>query len=221
MVASHSSRVRRRRSSAEIKSLQWQYFGKVNGINKWIDIKVLDETKHFGKSGIVTFLSKGNLERCQLFGKESYWIRVVNKDKRYDIEDVDYALLKGIYFNTVRIVQQETMEVEYFPVVPQESNKVIELSVNDILQAEVWVDEIETVLADDKYQLQEDDGVEIEREDDGTIIHYWVKWEAISNIKLASSEDRVYTLEKNTGKLVFGDGICGKLPCLNQTTTIE
>ena len=209
------------KESFHMPSLQWQYFGKVNGINKWIDIKVLDETKHFGKSGIITFLSKGNLERCQLFGKESYWIRVVNKDKRYDIEDVDYALVKGIYFNTVRIVQQETMETEYFPVLPQESNKVIELSANDILQAEVWVDEVETVLADDKYQLQENDSIEIEREDDGTILHYWVKWEAISNIKLASSEDRVYTLEKNTGKLVFGDGICGKLPCLNQTTTIK
>lgn len=203
-------------------SLKWQYFGKANGVCKWIDLKVLDETKQFGKSGIVTFFSKGNFERCQLFGKESYWLRLINHDRQYEKEDAPLAFLNGIYFNTVKIVQQETMEVEYFTVLPQERKKVVELAATDILQAEVWVDEVGTMLADDKYQLEEvDDTIEIEREEDGTILHYWVKWEAISNIKLASTEDRVYMLEKHTGKFVFGDGICGKLPCSGQATTIR
>ncbi len=210
------------KENLRMPSLKWQYFGKVNGVNKWIDIKILDETNHFGKSGIVTFLSKGNFEQCKLFGKESYWIRLVNQDRRYDIEDTLYALLKGIYFNTVKIVQQETMEVEYFPVVSQEDNKIFELSATDILEAKVWVDEIESILANDRYELEEvNDNVEIEREEDGTIVHYWVKWKEISNIKLASSEDRVYVLEKNKGKLAFGDGICGKLPCSKQNTMVK
>ena len=210
------------RENLRMPSLKWQYFGKVNGVNKWIDIKILDETNHFGKSGIITFLSKGNFERCKLFGKESYWIRLVNQDRKYEIKDTPYALLKGIYFNTVKIEQQETMEMEYFLVVSQEGNKELELSAKDILEAKVWVDEIESILANDRYELEEvDDTVEIEREEDGTITHYWVKWKEIENIKLASPEDRVYMLERNKGKLVFGDGICGKLPCSKQNTMVK
>ncbi len=210
------------RENLKMPSLKWQYFGKVNGVCKWIDMKVLDETDCLRKSGLITFLSKGNFERCQLFGKENYWIRLVNQDRRYEKEDKEHSVLKGIYFNTVKIVQQETMEVEYFPVVSQERNQVFELSGTNILEVEVWVDEMEYILADDKYQLQEvDDKVEIEREEDGTMTHYWVKWKEISNIKLASSEDRVYMLEKNKGKLAFGDGICGKLPYSKQNTTIR
>lgn len=206
----------------KMPSLKWQYFGKVNGVCKWIDIRVLDETNHFGKSGIITFLSKGNFELCKLFGKERYWIRLVNQDKRYEIEASLHSVLKGIYFNTVKIVQQETMEEEYFPIISQESNKVCHLSGTDILEAEVWIDERENILADDRYQWEEiEDNVEIEREEDGMITHYWVKWKQISNIKMASSEDRVYMLEKTKGKLLFGDGICGKLPCSKQNTTIR
>ncbi len=205
----------------EVPMLRWEYWGKENGVSKWIELKLMDETNCLKKSGLITFVSKDNFEKLNLFGKEKYWIRLVNLDKKYIEKDVDLPCLKGIYFNTVKIVQQETMETEYFSIDIEQQNKICELIGKNIIQADVWVNEADSYIADDMYGKKFSDGNIIETDEQGKIIKYWVKWTEIEDIKQANAEDRVYMLEKNKGKVLFGDGKNGKIPNSSEEETIK
>ncbi len=46
----------------------------------------------------------------------------------------------------------------------------------------------------------------------GDINAVWVRWEAVDNLLFAGSRDRVYTLERSTGRVLFGDGEHGAIP---------
>ena len=209
----------------EPPAIKWEYWGLMNGTYKWIELKLMDETENMSKSGLITFVVKDNFEKAKLFGKEEYWLRIVNTDKRYDEEAGSKQLpeLSGIYFNTVKIVQQETMETEYFFMELEEANKLCVLTQGNLTHETVWVDELDDLLADDISLMSEETKREalIEKDESGMPISYWVKWERISNIKEAGPEDRVYMLDEKRGRVLFGDGKHGKIPNASYNETIR
>ena len=203
---------------SNLPSLKWEYWGNLNGIEKWIELKVSDETQMFQRSGIVSFICKDNFEKTMLFGKDGYWIRVVNMDKRYEkFSPKEKELLpcfKGIYFNTVKVEQQETMNTEYFYIDKEEANKACHLNFPNVLDIEVWIDEANTLLGNDKFAKYHvySDNVIMETDDFGQILEYWVKWKKIDSFAETEAEDKVYFVDEKEGIVLFGDGIHGKIP---------
>ncbi|MDD3569602.1 MAG: baseplate J/gp47 family protein [Lachnospiraceae bacterium] len=214
-------------SLSKLPSLKWEYWGNVNGISKWNELKIQDETAFFQKSGIVTFLCKDNFRPKTLFGKESFWIRLVNIDKKYDsVKPKDREFLpklKGIYFNTVAIEQKEKMNTEYFYLEKDEPNKKCHLNTPNVLALNVWVDEAETLIGEDRYSFKqgENSGVFTEEDEKGLLTEYWVPWQRVKDLAEFGAEDRVYVLDEENNFIQFGNGIHGKIPCARDKESIR
>ncbi len=199
-----------------LPALKWEGLVSQNGALKWKEIKVMDETDFFSKSGILTFICNDELREKKIFGRESFWIRAVNTDLLYQDNKNIAALpiLNGIFFNTVKVYQQETMQSEYFFIEEEEQNKICDLSEENIILCCVWVNEIKILLADDLNgkNLVEKENTIIERDEQGVITEYWVKWERTDSFYRTDSNSKVYMLDEKRGKILFGDGKRGKIP---------
>lgn len=210
-----------------LPSLKWQYWGVSNGIHRWIDLKVADETEFFAKSGILSFIGQDNFENTVLFGQDGYWIRAVNADGKYDSfqkqDKENLPQFKGAYFNTVRVIQQETMQTMYFYTNEIEVNKICDLNAFPILEAEVWVNEVGSILTSDRYLINEidTDNVQMETDGQGQIIEYWKRWQCKESLLTAGPKDKVYLLDKKQGIITFGDGIHGEIPPILDTESIR
>lgn len=214
-------------SFSTLPSLKWEYWTKVNGVCRWKELKVHDETNCFQKSGIVTFVCKDKFEQKKLFGKLGYWIRLVNIDQQYDtFLQKDRELLpklKGIHFNTVRVDQQETMNTEYFSLDQQEPHKKCYLNSSNLLSAKVWVDEVEKLIGEERYfSLHKGEkGIRAVADEQGVLTEYWVEWNRVDSFVDASPEDRVFILDEKNSYIQFGDGIHGKIPFSNDGESIQ
>ncbi len=202
--------------------LRWEYFGGKSGPGQWIDLKEADETASLSQSGIVTFIIHTPFKKQVLFGKESYWLRAVNTDAGYEKTDVPRPVLKGIHMNTVPIVQQESLEAEYFFIQDGEKNKVCKLANPNVVSHKVWVNEAPAMPAD---VLAQDDasflpGTKLERDAQGMVVKAWVPWQRVERFLNWDGQARVYMLEEQSGTLYFGDGKNGKIPCSGDTGTI-
>ncbi len=194
-------------------SLRWEYFGIVNNERKWIELKVLDKTKHLSQSGIITFRFSRPFEKLKMFSKEGYWLRAINISNGHETSHP--AKIKEIYFNTIPIEQKESMEHEYFFISQGEKNKQCRLSRENITDCKVWVDESSLLLADELYYIDnhfisEIDTI-IERDPLGEIIHLWRLWAETDSFLEWGENDRVYRASKQEGIIYFGNGANGKI----------
>ncbi|MDO4731331.1 MAG: baseplate J/gp47 family protein [Clostridia bacterium] len=198
--------------------IQWEYYAKdEKGREAWQPLQVIDYTEGFKHSGIVTYMGKSDFCQTSLFGKEGYFIRAVNVDEKYrGIRNKrDYPVINGIYPNTVVINQQETMLPEKFFTKDFEKNKVCQLSKKNVINARVWVNEINSLPTNKEREFiynEDNDSIRIERNRDGKITSLWVEWKEIPSMVLAGKYDRVFEIDRNAGMIHFGDGENGKIP---------
>lgn len=209
-------------NSNKMPSLKWQYWGTKNGNKMWIEFKNIDETKCFSKTGIITFIGADNFENEMLFGEDGYWIRAVNIDSSYDLYNGKLPSFDGIYFNTVKIVQKENMKTEYFYNIEEKKNFKVKLSSGYIIDIDVWVDEVNELIGEERYasNYNNNDDIIIKNDDKGLIKEYWVKWKRTDNFYDKKSDDRVYILNQIEGTILFGNGINGKIPPSSENESI-
>lgn len=199
----------------DIPSLRWEYYAKDNqGNYVWKNIDVLDLTDNLSNSAIVSMIGKNDFAKTELFGREGYFLRIVNHDDKYYEKKKGLPIINGIYFNTVQVTQIETRVPEYFSIDNVQANKVCNLSSNNIAHADVWVNEFGNLSSVEESNIvnSKDDSYIIEYNDKGRITEIWVKWEPISNIACASMNERVFEVDYNKGTITFGDGRHGKIP---------
>lgn len=207
-----------RQNTGEIPYMEWEALGRHRGAVSWIDLKVMDETHSLTKSGAVKFTGPSELTRTFLFGKNLYWLRLVNPDSRLKKgkQGDDFPLLKGIFMNTVAAVQQESVAEEIPERIPDTVPPVFTLSRCPVLSADVWVDETERLSEEELSVLQEDNknSLKVIRTDAGAIQKIWVRWEEVKSFAASAAGDRHFVLDHATGTLSFGDGVKGSIPPL-------
>lgn len=193
----------------------WQYAAQnKDGSIVWKSMDVIDLTSNFHHSGIVTVMGKKDFAFTNLFGKEGYFFRIVNKDKEYLKKDKVYMFPKinNILFNTVEVQQVETVTEETFMVQKGEKNKVYKLLRDGALNVDVYVNEFEKVTSEEQEELMNCKENQPVYDDFGNLKELWVKWKSVLNIKTAQPEDRVYEVDYLEGSIKFGDGRYGKIP---------
>lgn len=188
-------------------SLLFESYVRKDGKNQWVTLLSLDETEGLAHSGLITLISTGNSEKLCLFGMDGYYLRITRTGK----EPVTICPeVTGIFFNAVRLIQQESMEPEYFTAEPGEQNKICELAGKNLLEPEVWVDEWEPFQKET--EVQEQEGTELIWGEDGSLLHRWVKWNQGKSLLSAGPSDRIYLAEHSRGRIIFGNGKHGRLP---------
>lgn len=206
-------------SGAEPVTYKIQYYGTRSGREGWQDLPHEDETNGFIMNGLISFMSPDKMIRIMRFGIESFWLRLVpmSGPRQMNIPNV-YDRSLNMRLNAVRVKQKETLTSEYYSVPAIQPWAKIFLSRAPILEAEVWMNEI-GIISDEEIDLAletEPENIHIENDKRGEQIGVWRKWHRIESFTDGAidikHDGRIFTLDLELGRIMFGDGKTGRIP---------
>lgn len=161
--------------------IEWEYLGS----SGWEKMHLVDGTKGFHHTGLVSWFGSSDIRKTLLFGQELFWIRLldtVNADQGRD-RNALCPKIEGIYPNSISILGIETVE-EVYGIAPYAEEKKIMLPFSDIVDARVWV---------------------LERRDyeKGAMQQIWESWKEVEELCEKSSVRREFVLDRQEGILMF------------------
>lgn len=195
-------------------SLRWEYYGRtVNGEPGWKSIEVMDLTENLTRSAIVTLVGKPDFVKARFFGAEGYFLRLVDADGRYDSPGRrNHPVVRGIWPNTVPVVQRERRLPEYFYIARGEQNKRCALTVSNLAEVKVWVNEHGALSVKEEEQFLHDPAIQVKRSAEGAVTEVWVPWHEVDRLEAAGRDERAFVVDYAEGAVVFGDGHHGRIP---------
>ena len=174
-------------------------------------MRVMDHTAGMSKSGIVLFLPPSDMAAQTIEGKRAYWIRITRINQKIKVTNPPKVL--SITLNAVEVRNIETRPEEEYFIDEVAANMVFNLGVPNILDVDLWVNELGRHAEETMLHLQEEmpEKVRLEKDVLGNITSFYVKWEEVEqfgNGHLA----REYILDRLNMQLLFGDGIHTEIP---------
>ncbi len=189
--------------------LAWEYW---NG-KSWSLLSVEDGTKNLIKREFIRFLAPGDLKKRHCFEFESgyYWIRA-RLDKG---EYANPPRLRGIYTNTVWAYNHVSVNREILGSSNGKINQVFNFSHYPVLPGQkILVREI-SLTGEERRIIRSEEGkdaIEDIKDDDGNIIGYLVRWHEVNHFYSSGPHSRHYSIDRNNGTVIFGDGKRGMIP---------
>lgn len=174
--------------------LKWEYYSE----HGFKELNVTDETENFRKTGIVTLTGRNDFRRQKYFGKELYWIRIMDIHDYYEEAGREYPHIIGIFINAARARACRSHESQRFRISRYEINHILTLAKGEILSMELWIDE--------------SNSIEEEK---------WVLWKEVPDFLDSAAGDRHYTVDAYLGIVTFGDGIHGKVPTSSERNNVR
>lgn len=207
---------KQKQTDGEMPIFTWEYLRRGPGAPEWAELKVSDGTRAFSRSGAVVFAGPPDFGREALFGRELYWIRVVNCDGRFEQlpEGLATPGINGIYLNCTGVVQQESVENERPERTDGVSGREYALTKGPVISEEVWVNEEGCLTDGERGLLLSDQAANVSeiRDASGNVSQFWVRWVPVEDFLESGPQDRHYIIERHTGRIYFGDGENGKAP---------
>lgn len=161
--------------------IEWEYHGS----SGWKKMHLVDGTKGFRHTGLVSWFGSSDIEKMSLFGQELFWIRLLDtvQDDQGKSRNALCPKIDGIYPNSTSILGIETVE-EVYGIAPYAEEKKITLPFSDIVDARVWV---------------------LERKDyeKGAMQQIWESWKEADELCEKSSAQREFVLDHQEGCLMF------------------
>ena len=186
-------------------------------------MKVLDYTQDFTRSGVVMFLPPADFHRSELEGKNAYWIRVVRVTPQTEDEIVEnLPHITDVMLNAVQVSNIETRPAQEFFVEEITPGMTFYLGVNNILDADVWVNEMGRH-SRDRMQLmlaEEPDTTFAEYDIMGGITAFYKKWHEVTRLE-TSDDPRCYLLDRLQNTIIFGDGVNTWVPSVTDNVAIR
>lgn len=187
---------------------EWQYLaasGKESP-GEWKELQVLDRTGGLAKSGILEFFVPGEMKTLQCYGSKSplYWIRLLFTEGKRT------PRISGLYPNCIWALQAKTIKDEILGSGFREAGQELELRNRPVVDAEVWVNEVDWLSEGEKQALLNKNGardVETVKDSSGRILEFWVRWEKVADFSSSDGRSRYYLLDRTLGRIRFGDGI--------------
>ncbi len=220
----------RRLAEEDVPFMEWEYLRKNGASASWSTLAVADETNGFSRSGDLQLVGPQDFALATYYGVERYWIRVVNRDGRYDLEDESAHVprLRGLFLNATLAVQQETIPDE-LPVRLQDYDSAEEqvsecyvLARTPVLSEEVWVDETGTLSRDElDLLIQDEEQVDLVRDSEKELLRVWVRYYAVDQFLRSGPHDRHYRIDRASGRITFGDGKHGRKPQLSGDDSVR
>lgn len=193
---------------------KWQYLSdagnEISGEKDWIELQFLDKTLGLAKSGILEFSVPGEMKPLRLYGSENplYWIRLMFTEGKRT------PRISGLYPNCVWAIQARTIKDEILGSSMKEAGRTFELMNRPVVNAEVWVNEVSWLTEREKLSIfkKRVPKVEAVKDEEGKFEEFWVRWEEVIDFSCSDGSSRHFLLDRNSGKVRFGDGIRGMIP---------
>jgi hypothetical protein len=216
-------------------ALVWEYW---DGLN-WQRLAVGDETQDLRVPGIVRFIAPDDMRPLARFGPERHWLRARLNEDGPPGEPTLNALLP----NAVWAAQRQTvideplgtstgrpdqvLRFRQVPVLPGQRIEVRELAGRRanvewrILAGELFGRGSRTVAELEAGLAAEGDGADVSagplrlrRDRLKQVVEAWVRWEERPALWFSGPSDRHYAVDRARGRLLFGDGVHGRVPPL-------
>lgn len=202
-------------------ALSFEYSAVKNDKFTFKGLKVSDGTKGFQNSGCFTLVLPQDFKKQMLFAKERYWIKITNYTNEYDCQKCALPQIKGIYTNTVRVVNKSEAEESFFITDTQGTLKY-KLNADKIIETEVYINEkpdspqkIEYLLSQPMYD------VKLEKDEKGNIEALWVKWQQCIRQADLENEERSYFWNQMTQEIIFPNNIFTRIPVNNNIQAVK
>lgn len=183
-------------------------------------MKVIDGTENFSGAGTILFMPPADFSAVEVEGIKRWWIRICGSSTA---AQGYHAPVRSIRLNAVDILNQQTQPVEEFYVDTSLPDMVFPLSVNNILSAEVFVNELGQLSRGQMRRMLEEqpDNVQVEYDFLGEITEFFVRWTEVDSFDGSRSDDRHYMIDRMTNTLQFGDGLHVRAPQAQQDVAIR
>lgn len=184
------------------------YYSSLQGFK---EIKVMDETNHLTRSGLIMFFPPADMEFMELEGNCNCWLKIAPQNEEKSEQKIT---LKQLALNGVTAYNVETLPMQDFYLEEEQRELILPLSAEGILDAEVLVNEIKEFSQESMEKMLEDmpEKIRITRNYRGEISEFFVKWEETQQLYNVKAEDRFYILDRINKKLLFGNGTYVKVP---------
>ncbi len=200
-------------------NLRFEY----SSIEGFKTLQVTDKTDSFSRSGLIRFIPPEDMAAVKIEGKKCYWIRVVDVNGHFSEKNVYRPVIKDMIINTVEVSNIDTHPLEEFVIDDVLPGIVITLSADNILDAEVWVNEIDKHTTEEiKDMMRNDpDNVFAVYDNYGGFDDFFVRWNEVSSFDRSRAGDRHYILDRQSSRIIFGDGVHVAIPTVTTSTAIR
>ncbi|MBR1630095.1 MAG: hypothetical protein IJ679_12665, partial [Lachnospiraceae bacterium] len=185
------------------RSISWEYLTDKG----WRNLRPVDETKGLTRTGILSFGCYEDMKWERLFGREGYWIRAYT-----DTVPDQPVFVRRFCINATKIISRSRVMQEDFSAWQLEADRQISLSLSNVAEVAVYVDEQGYLTGEEEAKLLEEGLLVQEKDDLGLVRQSWVQWQPVEDFSGSGSLDRHYLLFATEGIICFGDGRHGKIP---------
>ena len=194
----------------EKDNIKFEYFCIEN--NDFRFLKIIDGTENFRHSGSVIFIPPIDMGKYEIFNKERYWIKIT--DEMNLQTNLRCLKINDIIINAVEVKNIENKDPEVFYIDQATPNMKFQLSYKDILYADVFVNEINSISIEKMDEMVNKFPNEVIAQHDlvGNYVSFFVKWHEVDTFVKSGPNDRHYVLDRSNGVIKFGDSIKGKIP---------
>ncbi|MBO5246152.1 MAG: hypothetical protein J6B28_02705 [Eubacterium sp.] len=177
-------------------------------------IKVVDHTANFTRTGTVLFMPQPDMSPVTLEGKTRYWIRITrSRVKRVDEPEDMLPKINDIRLNAVQVSNIETKEEQDFYLDEVLPNMFFTLGTDHILDIDLWVNERDRYTKNEVKEMlrTSPDTVRVEYDTRGEISALYIKWRELERLD-DDAYDKGYILDRMNNRLIFGDGVHLEIP---------
>ncbi len=182
-------------------------------------LKVVDGTGNFSSAGTVLFMPPADFAAVEVEGVRRWWLRLRGGENAVQGY---HAPIQSIRLNAVDIRSQQTQPEETFTIETAAPNMVFPLAAENILSAEVFVNELGQLSRSQMREMQEQQPENVRAEQDflGEMTAFFVRWTEVDTFDRSRPGDRHYQIDRVQNALVFGDGVNVRIPQARQDTAI-
>lgn len=208
------------RQAARFKPAQQLYISQ-NGAGELVNLSAVAHDTLIFTAPLSRAYSNASIQVAVMprFGAPRSWIRVRLQQPTEPLHPV----VSGIFSNAVWASQMQTNQNETLGGSNGEPNQSFFLRQTPVLEDEVIeVRELSGARASVELPMLRDDlartgmtekDIRIVNDPrSGQITEVWVRWRVKENLLFSGPDDRDLVLERTTGRLIFGDGVHGRIP---------
>lgn len=185
-----------------------------SSINGFKPLKVVDHTEGFLHTGTIMFQPPYDMKKTIIEGKERYFIKITDEEGIFNKEKHSFPILLHFHCNGVEVENIETKEIQEYFIDNPKANMKFPLYAENILDAEVWVNEkgLHRNEIMKKLLKTEPEKTRAEYNFLGEIQEFYQKWEETDSFYECKMSERKYIIDRINNQIIFGDGIHAKIP---------
>ncbi|MCR4909365.1 MAG: hypothetical protein K5985_11100 [Lachnospiraceae bacterium] len=178
-------------------------------------LRVLDYTYDFSRSGTVLFVPPADFHETELEGRRRFWLRIRRKHIQ-ELEEKRMFLprIRRILTNVVTVSNTITSPEEDYYLDEAVQNMHFPLHAENILDAEVWVNEKGSISQEEieDYEANRPDEIREEFDRMERLTAVYILWKETDSFFKTKGDRRVYLIDRQMREIHFSDGIAADYP---------